>query len=191
MNRLAAAALGSLFTASAFAAPVTYNIEPSHTFPSFETDHFGGLSVWRGKFAASSGKIVLDREAKSGTVDISVDTSSILTGVPKLDEHVKSDQILDVAKYPTATYTGKLANFKGDVPTEVHGTFTLHGVSKPLNLKIDSFTCKPHPMLKKEVCGADAHGTFSRFDYGVTYGKDYGFKDYVNLAIQVEALRAD
>lgn len=191
MNRIALAALATLFATAGLAAPVTYTVDPMHTFPSFETDHMGGLSVWRGKFNSSSGKVVLDRAAKSGTVEISVDTASINTGVAKLDEHVKKEEMLDVAKFPTATYSGKLAKFKGDVPTEVEGNFTLRGVTKPLTLKITHFECKMHPMLKKEVCGADAHGTFNRFDYGVDYGKAYGFKDYVNLEVQVEAARAD
>ena len=191
MKRLTLAALGSVFATAAMAAPVTYTIDPTHTYPSFETDHFGGLSVWRGKFATSSGKIVYDRAAKSGTVEITVDTSSIETGNVKLNEHAQSAEILDVAKYPTATYTGTLAGFKGDMPTEVHGRFTLHGVTKPLNLKIVHFVCKPNPMLKKEVCGADARASLDRFAYGVSYGKDYGFKPFVDLRIQVEAVRAD
>ena len=95
--------------------------------------------------------------------------------------------MLDVAKYPTATYKGKLVKFNGNAPTEVEGTFTLRGISRPLNLRIRQFLCKPHPFTKKEVCGADATASFNRFDYGVTYGKDFGFKDFVNLQIQVEA----
>lgn len=191
MNRMALAALGTLITATAFAAPATYNIDPNHTFPSFETDHMGGLSVWRGKFTKTSGKIVYDREAKSGTVEITVDASSIDTGVPKLDEHARSPDLFDVAKFPTATYKGKLAAFNGDVPTEVDGTLTLHGVSKPLTLKINQFKCIQHPMLKKEVCGADASGSFNRFDYGLTYGEKYGFQNFLKLQIQVEGVRAN
>lgn len=191
MNRTALSVLGALLSAGALAAPVTYEVDPTHTFPSFETDHMGGLSVWRGKFNTNSGKIVLDRAAKTGTVDITVDTASINTGLPKLDEHVKKEEMLDVAKFPTATYHGKLAKFEGDVPTEVEGTLTLHGVTKPLTLKILHFSCKMNPMRKKEVCGADASASFSRFDYGLTFGKDYGFKDFVNLEIQVEGVRAD
>lgn len=187
MKYFALAALGTLITASAFAAPETLKIDPAHTHPSFETDHMGGLSVWRGKFVKTSGTIVLDRAAGTGTVDITIDTSSIDTGLPDLDEHVRSADMLDVAKYPTATYKGKLVKFNGNAPTEVEGTFTLRGISRPLNLKIRQFLCKPHPFTKKEVCGADATASFNRFDYGVTYGKDFGFKDFVNLQIQVEA----
>ena len=176
---------------SALAAPVTYEIEPNHTAPAFETDHMGGLSVIRGKFTKNSGKIVLDKEAGTGTVDIIIDTHSIDLGHEKLEKHVKTAEMLDVEKYPTATYKGKLVNFKNGAPTEVQGTLTLHGVTKPVNLKINQFLCKPHPMLKKEDCGADASGTFNRADFGIDYGKAMGFKQDVKLLVSVEAIRAD
>jgi polyisoprenoid-binding protein YceI len=183
------AAVLTLIAGSALAAPVTYEVDPAHTYPSFSADHMGGLSVWRGKFDKSSGTIVLDKDKSSGTVDITVDTSSIDFGHEKLNEHVKGPDMFDVTKYPTATFKGKLANFKNGAPTEVQGEFTLHGVTKPLTLKINQFLCKPHPMTKKEVCGADASATFNRKDYGLGYGDAYGFKMDVQLAIQVEAVR--
>jgi polyisoprenoid-binding protein YceI len=175
---------------SALAAPVTYQIDPAHTYPSFEADHFGGLSVWRGKFDASSGTIVLDRDKGAGTVEVTVDAASINFGNPKLNEHVKSGEMLDVQKYPTATYKGKLADFHDGMPTKLEGEFTLHGVTHPLTLTIDSFKCMPNPLDKKEHCGADAKGTFNRADYGINYGDKYGFKMEVKLAIQVEGVRA-
>ncbi|HEV7717248.1 MAG TPA: YceI family protein [Steroidobacteraceae bacterium] len=178
----------ALAAAAAVAAPVTYNIDPAHTYPSFETDHMGGLSQWRGKFNASSGTIVYDKDAKAGTVEVTVDTTSLDFGNDKLNEHAMKDPAMfEVAKYPTATYKGKLAKFVNGSPTEVQGDLTLHGVTKPVTLKIDSFLCKPHPMTKKEVCGADAVGTFSRYDFGITYGQNFGFKPEVTLRIQVEA----
>jgi len=176
---------------SVVAAPATYNVDPSHTYPSFEADHFGGMSVWRGKFNKSSGTITLDREAKSGTVDITIDTTSINFGLEKMDNHAKSPDMFDVEKFPTATYKGKLAKFNKDGPTEVEGELTLHGVTKPVTLKINSFKCQPHPMSKKEFCGADASATFNRADFGINYGQNFGFKMDVKLAIQVEAVKAD
>lgn len=187
MNRIVLASMAAaLVGASAYAAPVTYILDPNHTFPSFEADHMGGLSVWRGKFDSSSGKVVYDKAAKSGTIDVTVNMSSINFGVPKLDEHAKSAEIFDVAKYPTATYTGKFTKFNGSSPTEAEGTLTMHGVTKPVTLIIDSFLCKPNPMSKKEVCGADASATFNRADFGVNFGEKYGFKQEVKLQIQVE-----
>lgn len=151
----------------------------------------GGLSIWRGKFTKSEGKVVIDRAAKNGTVDVTVQTDSIDFGHQKMNTHAKSDELFDVAKYPTATYKGKFTAFNGDVPTEVQGEFTLHGVTKPLTLKINQFLCKPHPMLKKEVCGADASATFKRSDFGINYGEAYGFNMDVKLLIQVEGVKAD
>jgi polyisoprenoid-binding protein YceI len=183
-------AMLALMTGSAIAAPVTYNVDPNHTFPSFEADHMGGLSVWRGKFDKSSGTIVLDKEKSSGTVDITIDASSIDFGHPKLNEHAKSAEMFDVEKFPTATYKGTLAKFKDGAPTEVQGQFTLHGVTKPLTLTISQFKCMINPMSKKEVCGADASATFNRSDFGVSFGDKYGFKQGVKLQIQVEGGRA-
>ena len=189
MTKTAMSAVWVALAAAAQAAPVTYQIDPAHTYPSFETDHFGGVSVWRGKFTKTSGSVVLDRDKGAGTVDITIDASSIETGNPKLDEHVKSPEMFDVAKYPTATYKGKLAGFKNGVPTQVDGEFTLHGVTHPLVLTIKTFKCATYPD-KKEHCGADVAGTFSRADYGIAYGDKYGFNMEVKLAIQVEGVPA-
>lgn len=183
-------AILTLVAGTAFAVPVTYQVDPAHTYPSFEADHFGGLSVWRGKFDKTSGTIVVDKEQGTGTVDLTVDTSSINFGNPKLNEHAKSAEMFDVAKYPTATYTGKISAFKDGMPTQVQGTFTLHGVTKPLTLTINSFKCVTVPMDKKEHCGADASASLNRADYGIAYGDKYGFKMDVKLKIQVEAIRA-
>src|ERR1700740_2814045 len=105
------------------AATTTYNLDPRHTYPSFEADHFGGVSVWRGKFTKSSGTVTIDREAKTGTVDVTIDACSIDTGNSNLDKHVSSAEFLDTAKYPTATYKGTSIRFDGDKPVEVIGTF--------------------------------------------------------------------
>ena len=179
-------ACGALAGAAA-AAPVTYEIDPQHTYPSFEADHMGGMSVWRGKINSSAGKIVLDKAAGSGTVDVTMDMKTIDFGIDALNAHAQTADLFDVAKYPTATYTGKLVKFQNGAPTEVDGTLTMHGVSKPVTLKIVSFQCKDHPMKKKEFCGADATATLNRDDFGVDFGKQMGFKMAVTLRIQIEA----
>jgi polyisoprenoid-binding protein YceI len=173
------------------AEPAVYNIDPSHTYPSFEADHFGGMSVWRGKFNKSSGTIKLDRAAKSGDVDITIDMTSINFGLEKMDNHAKSAEIFDAEKFPTATYKGHFSKFDKDVPTEVQGELTMHGVTKPVALKINSFKCMPHPRTKKEFCGADASAMLNRADFGVNYGENFGFNMNVKLSIQVEALKAE
>ncbi|MEO8307503.1 MAG: YceI family protein [Pseudomonadota bacterium] len=175
----------------AVAAPVTYNVDPQHTYPAFEADHMGGLSIWRGKITSTSGKVVLDTAAKTGSVDVTMEMKSIDFGMAKMNEHASSPDMFDVAKFPTATFSGKLAAFKGDVPTEVQGNLTLHGVTKPVTLKINSFMCKPNPMSKKEVCGADASAMINREDFGVAYGKNFGFKMDVKLLVGIEAIKAD
>jgi len=182
-------AMLALMTGSAVATPVTYSVDPNHTYPSFEADHFGGLSNWRGKFDKSSGTIVLDKDKSSGTVDITIDATSIDFGHAKLNDHAKSAEMFDVAKFPTATYKGTLAKFKDGAPTEVEGQLTLHGVTKPVKLTINQFKCMVNPMSKKEVCGADASATFNRSDFGVNFGDKYGFKQEVKLQIQVEGVR--
>ncbi len=173
----------------AYAAPVTYKVDPRHTYPSFVADHAGGMSNWRGKFNSTQGTIVLDKEAQTGSVDITVDTASIDFGLDDMNAHAKKSDpgMFDVAQFPTATYKGKLANFKDGQPTEVQGELTLHGVTKPLNLTIRSFMCKPN-MQKKDWCGADAVGKFNRDDFGVSFGKSFGFKMDVTVEIQVEAI---
>lgn len=176
---------------SALAAPVTYQIDSNHTYPSFEADHMGGLSTWRGKFNASSGTITLDEQAQTGTVEVKIDTASIDFGHDKMNAHARSADMFDVANYPTATYTGTLTSFVDGAPTEVDGTLELRGVKKPVKLTINKFLCKPHPMAKREVCGADASGSFNREDFGISYGKQLGFDMGVKLLIQVEALKAE
>jgi polyisoprenoid-binding protein YceI len=179
------------FAVAATAAPITYTVDPDHTHPSFEVDHFGGLSVWRGNFKKTTGKVTLDAAAKTGTVDVTIDAATIDFAHDKLNEHVSGPQILDVAKFPTAEYQGTLGGFTNGAPTTVTGNLTLHGVTKPVTLKINSFKCMQNPMSKKDVCGADASGTFNRADFGVNYGQQYGFNQDVNLHIQVEGIKAD
>lgn len=185
---IAAGALAASLSMSAFAGVATYQLDPTHTYPSFEADHLGGLSVWRGKFDTSKGTVTLDRAAKTGTVEVTTEVASVSTGNTKLDEHLQSPDFFDAKKYPEAVYKGTV-KFNGDQPTEIVGNLTLHGVTKPVTLKIDSFKCMPHPMFKREVCGVDAAGEFDRADFGVDYGKQYGFKTKTKLLITAEALK--
>lgn len=177
-----------LAACSSTALAATYNIEPSHTYPSFEADH-KGISLWRGKFTKTSGTVELDRAAKTGSVDIIVDTDSVDFGHAKMNEHAKSDDMFNVPKFPNATYKGKI-KFKGDMPSSIDGEFTMLGVTKPLTLKINSFKCIMNPVLKREVCGADASAQFKRSDFGLTYGMP-NFSPEVKLAIQVEAIKSE
>ncbi|MGZ8303266.1 MAG: YceI family protein [Telluria sp.] len=173
----------------AFAAD-TYTIDPSHTYPSFEADHMG-ISVLRGKFNSTKGTIVLDRKARTGSMEIIIDTSSIDFGHDKLNAHAKNADMFDVEMFPEAKYVGKEIRFKGDVPASVEGELTLHGVTKPVTLTINKFKCIMHPMLKREVCGADASAEFKRTDFGLDYAIARGFAPEVKLSISVEAVKSD
>lgn len=186
MKRSLTAALLLVSSAAALAAPETYTLESGHTYPSFEASHMG-ISWWRGKFNKSSGSVVLDRAAKTGTVSVEIDAKSVDFGHDKMNEHALNEDFFNVEKYPTITYKGKL-QFTGDTPTAVDGELTLLGVTKPVKLTINSFKCIPHPFYKKEVCGADASGSFDRVDFGMDYGAKYG-PTVAKLAIQVEALK--
>jgi polyisoprenoid-binding protein YceI len=182
-----AAVLATLTFPQAFAQ--TYNVEPNHTYPSFEAGHLG-ISVWRGKFNKTSGSITLDRAGKSGTVDIAIDPASINFGHAKMEEHSRSKDFFNVEQFPKITYKGKISKWNGDAPAAVEGEMTLLGVSKPLNLQIHSFKCIQHPMLKREVCGADASGGFKRSDFGMKYGLP-AHGDDMKVAIQIEAIKAE
>jgi polyisoprenoid-binding protein YceI len=174
-------------TSSAFAT--TYTIDPDHTFPSFKTDHMG-ISKWRGKFDKTSGTVTLDKAAKTGSLNIVIDTASVDFGHSKLNEHVRGEDFLNATKFPTATYKADSFKFDGDKPVAVMGEFTLMGVTKPLTLNINAFKCITHPMLKREVCGADASGEFKRTDFGMTKYVP-PFDPVIKLFIQVEAVKAD
>lgn len=187
-RRLTALFALATFASAAAAAPVAYTLDPDHTYPSFEADHMG-ISVWRGKLDKSAGKVVLDREAGSGTVEVSLDPASIDFGQKALDKWARGKEFFDVRKRPKAGYKGRLENFVDGAPTRVSGELTLHGVTRPVELRIERFKCIQHPMLKREYCGADAYGSFDRSAFGLDAGKDYGFDMNVALRIQVEAVR--
>ena len=186
--RLLLAALVAMSVSSSFAQ--TYNIDPGHTYPSFEADHLG-LSFWRGKFTKTTGKVVLDKAAANGgNIEITIDANSIDFGHAKMNENARGKDMFNAEKFPTITYKSSSLKFEGDKLVAVEGDMTLLGVTKAMPLKINHFKCIMHPMLKREVCGADASARFDRSDYGLSYGMPR-FAPEVKLQIQVEAVRAD
>ena len=183
-----ALAFAAAFAANAASAQsATYTIDPGHTFPAFEADHMG-MSLFRGKFDRSSGTIVLDKTAGAGTVSVDIDLSSIHFGNPELDKLMAGPDYFDVAQHPVAHYEGRLAGFVDGRPTRVDGTLTRRGVSRPVPLEIRAFKCQPHPVLKRDWCGADAYGHFDRSAFGISAGSDWGFSMDTALRIQVEAV---
>jgi len=165
----------------------SYTIDPRHTHPSYEINHFG-WSTQRGRFDDVSGTITLDRAARTGSVEVRIDAGSISTGVGKLDEHLRSEDFFNVAKYPTITFKSAEIVFNGDTPASVPGEITILGVRKPATLTITSFGCGPHPIFKRYVCGAEASTVVKRSEFGMTkYLPALG--DDVKLLINVEAVR--
>ena len=183
--RTAAVALATLVAGTAYAAPESYNIDSTHTFPSFEINHLG-FSTQRGRFNKTTGSIVLDRAAKKANVDITIDANSISTGLEKLEAHLRAEDFFDVAKYPTITFKSTAAKFDGDKLATVSGNLTMHGVTKPVTLTVTSFYCGFNQAYKKDACGADAVTTLKRSDFGINYALP-AVSDEVKLLIQVEA----
>ena len=181
----------ALAVTSATAASTTYNVDPDHTHPSFEVDHFGGLSTWRGTFKKSSGTVTLDTEAKTGTVDVvSIPQPSISPMTSSTNMYRAPRCWMSRNTRPRNTKENSL-NSPMARQQRISGDLTLHGITKPVTLTINSFKCFEHPMLKKQVCGADASGSFNRADFGVNYGQQYGFKQDVLLRIQVEGVKVN
>ncbi len=178
------------FAGNVSAEPVTYVIDSSHTFPSFEADHFAGLSVWRGKVNHTEGTVVYDREAQSGTIDVTMDMATIDFGLDRMNVEA-TEKILHVAEFPVATYVGQLADFVNGAPTTVEGTLTLHGISHEVDLVIEQFRCQPHWRTQVEVCGANATTTIDRSEFGLVRDLDLGFRPEVALLISIEAHRSD
>ncbi|HEV7855466.1 MAG TPA: YceI family protein [Herminiimonas sp.] len=182
-----AVAFAAATAAPAFAAPETFVIDGSHTLPRFSYSHLG-YSTQLSRFNKTTGKIVYDKVAKTGSVDIVIDTKSVDTGSTVFNEHIQGEDFFDTAKYPTATFKSTKVNFDGDKPSTVEGNLTIKGVTKPVVLKITSFQAMPHPMLKKDAIGANATVTVKRSDFNAGKYAPY-VSDDVTIDIPVEAVK--
>lgn len=180
------AALACIGTASQ-AQSAKFVVDPTHTFVMYEMGHYG-TSTNRGRFSTKDGSIALDVAARTGKVDITMDMSSINTGVDQLNRHVQSKDFFNVADFPTARFVGDKLEFNGDKVTAVLGTLTLMGKSHPVTLRALRFNCYQSPMLKRQICGGDFETTVARSLWGLTWGLNFGFEDNVRLVIQVEAI---
>lgn len=187
MKRIALLSLVTLFSTATLAAPETYTIDENHTLPRFSYNHFG-YSTQLSRFDKASGKIIIDRQAKTGSVEVTIDTTSVNTGSSLFNEHIRGEDFLDTAKYPTATFTSNKFKFKGAQLVAVDGTLTLKGISKPVTLKVTSLHCMPHPILKKDACGANATTVVKRTEFNMgKYAPNVG--DEVTITIPVEATK--
>ena len=187
MNKIALVAALSAFSAAALAAPETYNVEPTHTYPRFEYSHFG-YSNQQQRFDKTSGKIVLDRAAKTGSVDVTIDATSVNTGYALFNGHIQAEDFFNTAKYPSITFKSTGVEFEGDKPVAIDGNLTIKGVTKPVTLTVTSFHSMPHPMLKKDAIGANAVTKVKRSEFNM--GKNVPYvSDEVSLTIAVEAIK--
>lgn len=165
----------------------TYTLDPSHTYPRWAASHFG-FSTHRGQFNKTSGKLTLDAKAGKGSIEVTVETASLSTNDPKMDEHMKTADFFDVSKFPSMTFKSKAMKFENGKPVSTSGDFTMLGVTRPMTLRISQVHCGMHPVVKKEACGAEVTGTVKRSAHGMKYGIP-GISDDIRLTIQVEAIR--
>ena len=175
------------FSASVSAATDTYTIDPSHTYTHFSVSHLG-FSIMRGRFDQTSGQLTINRAAKTGSVDVIIETASLNTGLKKRDDHLRSPDFFNTAEFPKATYKSTAIKFNGDIPTTVEGRLTLLGVTKSVTLAIKAFKCGKNPMNQKSMCGIDATANIKRSDFGMSYALP-GVGDNIKLTIEVEAYR--
>ena len=183
---IAVAAAATLTAGAAQAA--NYAIDPTHTFVTFEIGHFG-TTTNRARFDKKQGAVEFDRAAKTGKVDITIDTTSVNSGTPAFDKHLQSADLFDAAKYPTIKFVSDKFVFNGDKVSEVTGQLTLLGKTAPVTLKATQFNCYDSPMLKREVCGGDFETTIDRTQWGMNYGVEWGFPKNVRLVVQIEAVK--
>ena len=187
IKRIAAAlALTGAVAVSAVAAPVTYGVDGTHTFPRFSYSHFG-YSTQLSSFSKTTGKVVFDAEAKKGSVDIVIDTKSVSTGFADFNEHIQGEDFLDTTKFPQATFKSTKVVFEGDKPQSIEGQLTIKGVTKPVTLTVTSFQAMPHPMLKKPAIGANAFTVIKRSEFNAGKYAPY-VGDDVRIDIAIEAI---
>lgn len=184
---IASLLLAASVVAPALAAPETFVLDTTHSYPRFSYSHFG-YSTQLSRFNKTTGKVVFDKSAKTGSVDIVIDMKSVDTGYSTFDEHIQGEDFLDTAKYPTASFKSTKVNFNGDTPATVEGNLTIKGITKPVTLTVSSFQAMAHPMLKKDAIGANAYTIVKRSDFNAgKYAPHVG--DDVRIDIAVEAIK--
>jgi len=189
MKKTTPIALAAILSGSVIAAPTTYVIEGSHTMPRFEYSHLG-YSTQQSRFDKTSGEITIDRAAKKGSLNITIDATSINTGYALFNQHIQDKDFLDTANFPTITFKSEDFVFADDQLSAVNGSLTIKGVSQPVTLALSSFLCMPHPMVKREACGATATATVKRSDFNMGKHAPY-VSDDILLTIPVEAIKQD
>lgn len=174
----------------ALAAPQTFTLDPSHTNVYWHASHFG-FADSSGRFADVTGTVVLD-EAKPETskVNVVIKTGSVVTGIPKFDDHLKSKDFFNSEAFPDATFNSTKVEVTGEKTAKVTGDFTLLGITKPVTLDVTLNKVGEHPYLKKQAAGFSAETTLKRSEFGIEYGLP-GVPDEVKITIQSETHLAD
>lgn len=165
----------------------SYVVDPTHTFVNYEMGHYG-TTTNRGRFSTKDGQIKIDPSGTGGKVDITMDISSINTGVDLLNRHLLSKDFFNVAEFPIARFVADRLDFSGDKVTQVNGTLTLMGQTRPVLLKANRFNCYLSPLINRQICGGDFETTVERSQWGINWGLAFGFEDKVRLLVQVEAV---
>lgn len=186
---LSAIAVATLGAAPALAA--SYKIDPTHTFVTFEIDH-NQTSTNRGRFDKVDGTIELDRAAKTGKADITVNVASVNTGTASFDKHLVAADIFNAEQFATARFVSDKFEFDGDKVDEIKGQLTLLGKTHPVTFDAEKFNCYESRQLQgREVCGGDFEATIDRTQWGVDFGVQWGSPKEVKLIIQIEAVKQD
>jgi polyisoprenoid-binding protein YceI len=185
MNRIALMLLCASIP-SAWAAE-TFTLDPGHTFPSFEIRH-QGVSVMRGKFNRSQGRVMLDVEKQMGAIEVRVDATSGDTGHDGLNSKLLGSNFFRTAQFPEIVFQSGAVEFKDGKPISATGNLTLLGVTKPVTLEIRDYGCTNQFLTRRPLCGADVHTVIKRSDFGMNYAIPL-IGDEVKLAIEVEGFK--
>ena len=182
-----AASVVALIALPAVAADEVYVLDPVHSQPQWEAHHIG-FSDQRGSFTKVEGKITLDRAAKKGSVDVTIDAASVRSYDTRLDAILRGERFFNVEKFPTITFKSNDVKLDGDRVVAINGELTMVGVTKPVALKVVHFACGTNPFNKKPMCGGTATATIKRSEWGMTSGLQIrNPDDDIDLLLTVEA----
>jgi polyisoprenoid-binding protein YceI len=194
MKKIVVGTALALLPLAAGAQVESYKVDPIHSFPHFGVDHFGVSTIW-GRFEKMNGTFTIDRAAKKGSVELTIETATVNTGDSdkgsrprSRDDHLRQADFFNVAEFPRMTYKSTNVRFAGDNPSEIEGQLTLLGVTKPVTIKIERWVCRDNPMNKRPMCGGDASGSFKRSDFGMKFGIP-AIGDEIRLKINFEGYR--
>jgi len=187
MKKIFALLIAATTTMAALAEPEHFTSDDTHTFSSFSYNHFG-YSTQQSRFNSTKVKVMLDRIAKVGVLEATIDAKSVDTGSKLFDQHIQAEDFLDTARYPTITYKSTQVHFHGDVPVNVEGNLTVKGVSRPVALTITHFQCMEHPMARKLACGANVTATIKRSEFNAGKYAPH-VADEVMLSFAIEAIK--